>query len=452
MSRTIIALSFSILTAISASSAVADDWPQWMGPQRDNVWRETGLLDAFPEAGPPVAWRTEVGAGYAGPAVAGGRVYITDFVTDESLNVDNFARKEFDGTERVRCLDERTGKELWKHEYPTTYTMSYPAGPRCTPVIDEGRVYALGGEGQLTCLDAASGKVLWEKNFQRDFNAPSPLWGFAAHPLVDGPRLICVVGGEGSHVVAFNKETGDEIWRALTSPAQGYSPPTIIEAGGVRQLVLARPDAVSAVDPETGAELPWSFPYKADNDCVILSPVFANGYLYVGGFQGKSLCLKMYADKPDAELAWANKGQGAISAINVQPFAADGALYGVDQSGNLRGIDLAAGEQLWETPQPMGRRALPSGTAFIVRQGDRYWMFTEAGELVIARLTREGYEELDRAKVIEPTGLAHGRDVVWSMPAFAGRSAFIRNDKEIIRVILAADAETAAVTNNGVTK
>jgi outer membrane protein assembly factor BamB len=286
MNRRSTAVAF-LLTCAAVPVAVADDWPQWMGPRRDNIWSESGLLEKFPAGGPKVLWRTPVAYGFAGPAVAEGRVFVMDMVTDENLKVDNFARKEFTGTERVLCLDEKTGKELWKHEYPVTYTMSYPGGPRCTPAVDGGKVYALGAEGQLMCLSAATGAVVWEKNLPKEYGAKSSLWGYASHPLVDGEKLICIVGGEGSHAVAFNKETGEEIWRALTSPDQGYSPPTIIEAAGVRQLILARPEAITSVNPETGAEY-WSVPYQADGGCVVMSPVQAGDYLFVGGHQNKS--------------------------------------------------------------------------------------------------------------------------------------------------------------------
>jgi outer membrane protein assembly factor BamB len=421
--------------------AIADDWPQWMGPQRDNVWRESGVIEKFPEGSPRILWRTPVNYGYAGPAVAAGRIYLTDFVTEADLNVDNFARAEFPGEERVLCLDEKTGEVLWTHKYPTTYTMSYPYGPRATPLVADGKVYALGGEGQLTCLEAATGDVVWAKNFRNDYDAPSPLWGFAGHPLLDGNRLICIVGGEGTHAVAFNKDTGEEIWRALTSPEQGYSPPTIIDVAGKRQLILATPSFITALNPETGEQIwPEPVPYKADNGGLIMSPVRHFDLLFVGGFNNQSVALKLPVDGKSPEVAWHSKGKNAISPINVQPHVVDGIMYGFDQSGMLRAIDLAAGIALWETGQPLGRRPLPSGTAFLVRHDDKFWMFTEAGELVIARLTPDGFEELDRAKVIEPTGAAHGRNVVWSMPAFANRRAYIRNGKEIICVDLAADA------------
>src|SRR6516225_7587775 len=144
-----------------AAGAFADDWPQWLGPQRDGVWRETGILDRFPKDGPKVRWRTPLGGGYAGPAVAGGRVYVTDRVLAPGVrNPDNpFGRDKLAGKERVLCLDEATGKVLWEHAYDCTYTISYPAGPRTTPVVHGGKVYAVGAMGDLYCLDAGTGKV-----------------------------------------------------------------------------------------------------------------------------------------------------------------------------------------------------------------------------------------------------------------------------------------------------
>lgn len=422
----------------SHSSAAADEWPQWMGPQRDNIWREEGIIEKFPAGGPKILWRTPISGGYSGPAVVEGRLFITDYVTDDNVKIDNFDRKPTSGTERILCLDEATGKILWKHEYPVAYDISYPAGPRCTPTVDHGKVYALGAVGDLHCLDAATGDVLWSKNFPKEYNTKTALWGYASHPLVDGDNLICVVGGEGSQIVAFDKNSGKEVWRALTRPEQGYSPPTIIEAGGVRQLISLAPGGVASLDPASGKEY-WSEEYTADSGSVIMSPVLSGDLLYVGGYSNKSLLLKLAADKPTAEIVWRNKNQQAISPVNVQPYAEEGILYGFDQKGTLRAVDLAEGKRLWETSQPVSERPANSGTAFIVRRGDVRWMFTDGGDLVIGRITPEGFEEIDRAHVIEPTNTAFNRPVVWSMPAFAHQRAFIRNDEECICVDLAAE-------------
>ena len=209
----------TLLGSLAGPSIIrADDWPQWLGPRRDGVWRETGILKAFPKDGPPIRWRTPIGGGYAGPAVAGGRVYVLDrLVASGTKNpADAFATNSIPGRERVLCLNEATGKVLWKRDYNCPYTVSYPAGPRATPLIHGGKVYTLGTMGDLLCLHAADGAVIWSHNLPRDYKARVPFWGYAAHPLMDGDRLICLVGGEGTEVVAFHKDTGKELWRSMT--------------------------------------------------------------------------------------------------------------------------------------------------------------------------------------------------------------------------------------------
>ena len=234
------------LTILGTTVVHADDWPQWMGLKRDNVWRETGLVDTLPKD-PKIVWRAPIAGGYSGPAVAAGKVYVTDYETNDDVKVGNFERKASTGTERILCLDEKTGKEIWSVPHPETYTISYPAGPRSTPVVENGKVYAQLAEGQLICLDANSGKKVWEKNLKQVYNTKVALWGYSSQPLIDGNKLIVIAGGDGSHCVALNKENGDEIWRTGTATEQGYSPPLIIQQAGVRQLVLCSPDAIYAV-------------------------------------------------------------------------------------------------------------------------------------------------------------------------------------------------------------
>ena len=254
-------LLFAVCLSALACAARADDWPQWLGPQRDGLWRETGIVKSFPAGGPPVRWRTPIGAGYTGPAVAGGRVFVTDRVLSQGVKnpANPFNKGVLQGSERILCLDAATGKILWQHEYDCPYDVSYPAGPRATPVVSGGKVFTLGTEGNLFCLNAADGKVVWSHEFKKDFNAKTPIWGFAANPLLDGNKLICLVGGEGSVVMAFDKDTGKELWRALTAKEPGYAPPMIFEAGGKRQLIIWHPESLNSLDPETGSVY-WSEP------------------------------------------------------------------------------------------------------------------------------------------------------------------------------------------------
>jgi outer membrane protein assembly factor BamB len=427
-----------MLSLCVTAIASADDWPQYMGPKRDDVWRETGIVKDLPAAGPKIVWRVPIAGGYAGPSVANGKVFIADYVTADNVKVDNFKRETFSGNERVLCLDEATGKEIWHHEYPVKYTVSYPAGPRCTPNVNGGKVYTLGAEGDLLCLDAATGKVIWSKNLPQEYHTKTALWGYAGHPLIDGKKLIAIAGGEGSFVVAFDKDTGAELWRGLTSPEQGYASPEIIEHGGKRQLVLLRPGAVTSLDPETGHEY-WSVPYKSDQNLVSMAPILWHDYLFVGSYQNESALLKLAADGTSAESVWTGDTQRGLSPVIVQPTVEGDILYGFDHNGHFYAMKIETGERLWNTSEPVGKRPANNGTAFIVRQADRYWLFTENGDLVLANLTPEKYEELGRAHILEPTNDAFGRPVVWCPPAFADGQMFVRNDKECVCVSLKAE-------------
>src|SRR5262245_43233596 len=430
---------FAFALVVIPAVAHADDWPQWMGPKRDNVWREDGILEKFPQGGPKIVWRTPIAAGFAGPAVAGGKVYVTDRVLGKGVtNPDDpfDTKNQIASTERVLCLDQKTGKEVWKHEYDCPYQISYPAGPRCTPLVHEGKLYTLGAMGNLFCFEADTGKIVWSKDLKKEYNTKPALWGYAAHPLIDGKKLITLAGGPGSHVVALDKDTGKEIWKAGTQPEQGYSPVLITEAGGKRQMIVCGPKSIYSVNPETGEQY-WTTPFVTDSNCIVMTPVRFGEYLFVGGYNEKSTVLKLTADKPGFEVLWQNKRDTGFSPIAVQPFLQDGVLYGYDDAGVMYGAELPSGKRLWESPGPVGGMPRPSGTAFIVKNGDRFFFFAETGDLVIGKLSPKGYEETDRTKVIEPTGAAMGRKVVWCMPAFADRKMYVRNDKEIICVDLA---------------
>jgi outer membrane protein assembly factor BamB len=336
------------------------------------------------------------------------------------------------------ALDATTGKELWKHSYPVQYKISYPTGPRCTPTVDGDRVYFLGAEGNLLCCDTASGKILWQKDLRAAYKTKAALWGYAAHPLIDGDKLITLAGGEGSHVVALNKKTGEEIWRSQSQEEQGYVPPSIIETGKTRQLLVGGPKAFRGLNPETGERL-WSTPYDASNGAIIMTPLRFKEHLYVAGYDNKNLLIKTPAGKTDSvEVVFRDKKDHGVSPVNVQPFAENDVIYGFDGNGLLYAVEMPSGKRLWESDRPLREdKKLGSGSAFIVKNGDRFILFNEFGEIVLCKLSPKEYEEIDRAKVIEPTSSAFGRKVVWCQPAFAGKRMFVRNDKEIICVELA---------------
>jgi len=434
-----------ILGTRGSTVVYGDDWPQWMGPQRDNRWRESGLMQRFPEKGLSVVWRKSIAGGYAGPAVAGPHVFVTDYVTSDQIEGGDWDRQAFTGMERVWCFDRQTGQSVWMHKYPVKYGISYPAGPRCTPLIDQTRLYTLGAEGHLHCFDKDSGRVLWQAHLPTKYNTKTPLWGYAGHPLIDGERLICTAGGEGSHAVALNKLDGQEIWRAITSSQQGYVPPLIIQAAGVRQLILLHADAMESISPTDGSHY-WRVPYEADYGSIIMTPVRVGDLIYAGGFNNRNLMVQLSEDSPTAKALWQDEPQAALSAVNVQPFVENGVMFGFDQSGWMHAVDFKTGKRLWESTAPIdGGRPVKSATAFIIKQvpsdqadkdEERFWMFNERGELLIANLTMDGFQEIDRAAVIAPTNSAYGRKVVWSAPAWSNGHVFLRNDQECLCIDL----------------
>ena len=179
ISNTLCKLSvMSLLLAMLSPTARADDWPSWLGANRDGVWRETGILKSFPPDGPMVVWRHKISSGYAGPAVAAGKVYVTDRLVrgadPTAEQKDHYAIRAGAGVERVWCLQESNGEVLWKHEYDCPYKIAYPAGPRATPTVDQNKVYTLGAQGNLFCLDATDGKVIWSCDFTKVYNLKVP--------------------------------------------------------------------------------------------------------------------------------------------------------------------------------------------------------------------------------------------------------------------------------------
>jgi outer membrane protein assembly factor BamB len=430
-----------------AAALRADDWPQWLGPDRDSVWREAGIVSSFPSGGPPVVWRTEIGSGYSGPAVVKDRVYVFghQFSKASDKPADAFSRGNIPGSESVLCLDAVNGKVLWRHEYDCPYTVSYPSGPRTTPLVSHGTVFTLGAEGNLFCLNAATGNVIWSRDFKADYNIKTPMWGFAGNPLLDGNKLICLAGGSNTTVVALDKNTGKEIWHALSAKEPGYCSPVIFKAGGVRQLIVWDPESVNSLNPDTG-QVYWSLnssqPIRAG--MTIPTPRKMDNWLFLTCFYNGSWMLKLDEAKPEATTVWqsqrvSEKNTDALHCTLSTPFLEDGYIYGVCSYGQLRCLRADTGERIWETfnaTTPDGRE-MRWANAFIVKNKDRFFLFNEKGDLIIAKLSPKGYEEISRAHVLDPVNLDAGRPVVWSHPAFAHRRMYARNDHEIICVDLA---------------
>jgi len=430
-----------LLIALTAAAPTlrAEDWPEWRGAGRQGVWTETGIIDKFPAGGLKASWRGEVGNGYAGPAVSGGLVYVTDIVNRQGRR----------GAERALCLDEQTGKLIWKHEWSADYSgISYDNGPRATPTVDGDRVYTLGAMGALHCLNAKTGKVIWKKDYVEDFNTEVPTWGIAGAPLVDGDRLIALVGGEpDAKVVAFDKMTGKELWRALSSDWEpGYNPPFIVEVGGTKQLIIWHPRAITSLNPESG-EIYWEHEFSVHHGLTVATPVIDQNRLLVTAFYEGSRMLKLSPSRPRADLMWMGNSKSEIETDGLHslvstPVIKGDYIYGICSYGQLRCLDARTGKRVWETIDATREQARWA-TGHIVPQGDRFFISNDRGELIIAKLSPAGYEEIDRTKIIEPTSTVNQRRelgaINWTHPAYANRHLITRNDKEIIRYSLAKE-------------
>ena len=420
-----------VIGSVFQIQVFAAEWPQWRGANRDGVWSEDGIVEEFDGGQLPVVWRASVSNGYSGPTVADGRVYVTDRVTSPVE------------LERVLCFDAATGKPIWSYSYECDYEkIQYRDGPRAAPTINDGRVYTLGTMGHLFCFDAAKGDVLWSKDPKADYSVSVPIWGIAAAPLVEQNLVIVHVGGKGDAcLIAFDKVSGQEKWRALSDRAS-YSAPIIIPQAGKRVLVCWTGDSVAGLDPLTG-KLYWQYPFKPAKMVInIATPVFENGYLFFSSFYDGSFLLKVNPDELSVEKVWQRRGATERNTDSLHccistPVIQGNYIYGVDSYGELRCLDLLTGDRVWESlaAVPKARWA----NIHLVRHGNEIWMFNEQGELIISTLSPEGYHEISRARIIEPTdGQLDQRDVCWTHPAFAYKRLYVRNDRELICIDLAA--------------
>ncbi|MFO0803569.1 MAG: PQQ-binding-like beta-propeller repeat protein [Gemmataceae bacterium] len=446
-----------LVLASCSTAAVAEDWPQWMGPNRDAVWSEANVARDFKDGAPKEKWRVVIGGGYSGPAVASGKVYVTDKMLKPGLVAPKnpFEAPELESTERVLCLDASSGKTVWAHERPVVYRIQYSCGPRCTPMVHDGKVYCLGAMGHLDCFDVGKhtdGKAtpIWSKHFVSDFGAKVPTWGFSGHPILFENLLICLVGGDKGAVYALDKDTGKPVWTALSAPEPGYNSPVLIESGGVTQLVVWLPNQLTSLNPQTGEKY-WSVKLEPQYAMSIMSPRKEGEHVFAAGIGNVGVTLRLDPNDPKKVTeVWRGKGEpdpkDGVYPVNMTPFVEAGTVYSADQPGTFRAVDLKTGERKWDTFKPIfGEEKpadfkAPAATAFIVKNSTNglFYLFAETGDLAIAKLSPKGYDELGRVHLLEPMCTAlNGRKAVWSHPAFADRCVFARNDKHLVCVPLA---------------
>lgn len=417
-----------------AVAAVGDDWPQWRGPRGDGIWREDGLVEMLPGPELPLRWKVPIGLGYSGPSVAEERVYAADRVTEPVEQ------------ERIHAFDWKTGRKLWTHAYECSYReVGEPKdGPRAALTIADGRLYSLGATGAFRCLDTATGRPLWYHDLAATYRIRLPTWGLAVPPLIEEDLVIVEIGGEGACLVAFDRRTGRERWRALNDlPA--YAPMVVTEQAGRRVLIAWLAERVVGLDPRSGG-IYWQHPFPyVQNVGFAHTPVVEGERLFLSGYTEGSLMLRLPRDRLAVEKLWQRRGQNirntdGLHVMMGTPLLLGDYLYGFDAYGELRCLDARTGDRLWESTAVMPRGQW--ATAHMVRNRDRVWIFNEKGELIIARLSPQGYRESSRARLIRPTlGQLPDRrrgGVCWSHPAFAYRHVFVRNDEELVCASLAA--------------
>lgn len=407
----------------------AADWPQWRGPDRDGTWSETGIMSSLPSAGLKAKWKVPVGFGYSTPIVRKTRLYLSDLVVQNS-NV----------FERVLCFDARSGKGVWttQHQTPAPdwfFTPAQTRGPGSTPVIHNGRVYAVSMFFVLSCLDSRTGKMIWKRDLATDYQLPPS--SLDASPLVDGNLLILPIGGKpAAGVVAFDLLTGREVWRALDQAAT-WSSPLIVSAGGKRQLIVWMRQSVTSLNPTNGAVY-WTEPTVSGGSpgfSAVSTPVLNGDRLLISG-----LMFQLDQDQPAAKVLWPDipSGTRRILSDTSTPLFRDDFVYCPRSGGQFVCLEAATGRELWQTNVVTQLRQ--GACVHLITNGSQVFLFTDQGDLVQAQLTPAGYQESGRVHLIEPTSPLFENKFAWAAPAFANRDIFVRNDRELICYSLAASS------------
>jgi outer membrane protein assembly factor BamB len=406
------------------SPALADDWPQFRGSKRDAVCSET-----IPSDGVKIRWRAPVGGGFASPVIAQGRVYLA-----------YSEWRDAQAWEHLRCFDEKSGATLWTYSYEVGYDPSWREGnrldgPRATPTIHEGRLYEIGADADLYCLEAATGAVVWKRALRKDY-ALDDHRCITPSPLIEGELLIIVPGGKpDAGVVAFDRNTGKEVWRALDG-RWTYSSPIIVDAGGKRQLIVCTVLAVTSLDPSTG-KVYWRETHDlANGPSLVATPVLQGERLLVSG-----MMFRLDSEKPAATLLWPDSPAPArrVLSSTSMPLIQGDYVYTERMSGLLICMDARSGNPVWKNDKVT---KVGGGAALhLIPNGDAVWIFTDQGDLIRARLSPEGYQELSRAHVLDPAHPFGGRKVAWAPPAIANRHFFARSEQELVCASLTAKPE-----------
>jgi outer membrane protein assembly factor BamB len=303
--------------------------------------------------------------------------------------------------------------------------------PTSTPLVNSGKVYSVGMPGNVICLDALKGDLLWKKDLAKEYQLgefPCP----KASPLIENDLLIVFIGGKPrACVVALDKKSGKEVWRALDDTLT-HSSPIAITAGGKRQLIVWTNEAISSLDPATG-KIYWRERLLTSSDYVVSTPVFRDNLLLIGG-----LMLKLDPDKPAASVLWPSTRAVSRRILSNTSTALlqDGYVFSAKSNGQFVCLQAKTGKQVWETDKVTNLKG--GASIHPTPNGNSVFLYTERGELILAKLGSNDYKEISRTRLLEPTYPFGGRNVAWSPPAYANRCIFARSDKELICLSLAA--------------
>ncbi|HEV3237311.1 MAG TPA: PQQ-binding-like beta-propeller repeat protein [Gemmataceae bacterium] len=372
----------------------ASDWPQFLGPARNGVSKETNLVKAWGKEGPKLIWEKPVGEGYSGPIIAGGIVILFHRIGDQEV---------------IEALNADSSKQLWSFSYDTVYQddLGKGDGPRSTPLTADGFVYTLGAEGKLHCLDLKSGKKEWERDLAKDYPFRKGFFGVATSPIQEGDNIIINIGCRTAGIVALNKKTGKEAWKATNQEAS-YSSPTAATINGQRQLVFLTREGLVALDPATGKilhEKRWRSRMAASVNAA--APVVVDNQVFLSACYGTGAVL-LNITKDGLEEVW--KNDETLSNHYNTSIHHDGYLYGVDgrqeEGPQLRCVELKTGKVKWTEKG--------FGCASLILADGRFYALTENGDLVIFEASSTAYRELARSSVLtapcrSPLALAEGR-------------------------------------------
>jgi outer membrane protein assembly factor BamB len=406
-----------------APGAQAADWPQFLGPHRDGRWDETGILETFPKDGVKIRWRHRIGGGFSSPVVADGRVFVTDVEMTQPT-----------ARERVHCFAEKSGEPLWifSREEPYgewTFVPERGAGPTATPIIEQDRIYVVAASGHTHCLNVKTGAVIWEKNIGKEYVVAEG--SCRPSPLIEGGLLILFTGAKpGASVLAVDKMTGKEVWKALDDQVSNSSPLAVTVAGR-RQLIVWSDNALTSLDPATGRTY-WREAMTTSGNDSTASPVTQGNRLLVSG-----LMLELSGDPPAATFRWPeNRAPSKRLLSNTSnPMWQGDYIYSARSSGDLVCLEAATGKQLWSTNSVT--KPKNGASINITPQGGEYFLFTDEGNLIRAQLSPVGYLEISRSHLIDPTWPFAGAKYVYAPPAFADLHIYARSEAEIVCASLA---------------